>query len=460
MTTLRRSGALAVSAAVVAAMSSCSDQDADDATLTVWNLENLPERMAVAEEIAEGFTEETGIEVDLVAIDENDLSQVVTSSAAAGELPDVIGAAPMAAVHQMASNELVDTESAAEVIEELDSGTFNDRALELIDSGGTPLAVPSDAWTQLIVYRADVFDEAGLEAPTSYDAIQEAARTLDGEDMDGIALATDPGDAFTQQSFEHVALANGCELVEESGTVVLDSPECAEAFSFYADLVTNHSTGGEQTVDSTRAAYFSGRAAMVVWSSFILDELAGLRDDALPTCPECEDDPQWLADNSGVVTALQGPDGEEPAQFGEMTSWVVTASAQSEEARSYVHYMLDEGYTEWFGMAAEGKFPVRTGTPEDPELFLSAWEDSEIGVDTRMPLAEALSEETSEQLRGGVDHMDRWGITEGHGELVGAMLGELPVPKAISAQAGGEIDDAEAARRAHDDVLAIQESLQ
>ena len=46
---------------------------------------------------------------------------------------------------------------------------------------------------------------------------------------------------------------------------------------------------------------------MVIWSSFILDEMAGLRNDALPTCPECEDDPAFLAKNSGVVTAHPGP---------------------------------------------------------------------------------------------------------------------------------------------------------
>ena len=80
---------------------------------------------------------------------------------------------------------------------------------------------------------------------------------------------------------------------------------------------------GAQDVDTTRATYFSGKAAMVVWSSFLLDEMAGLRNDALPTCPECKADPAYLAKNSGIVTAIAGPDGQ-PAQFGEITSWAIT----------------------------------------------------------------------------------------------------------------------------------------
>ena len=73
---------------------------------------------------------------------------------------------------------------------------------------------------------------------------------------------------------------------------------------------------------------------MVIWSSFILDEMAGLRNDALPTCAECKDDPAFLAKNSGVVTAIQGPSGSEPATFGEITSWTITADSAPTRPRS------------------------------------------------------------------------------------------------------------------------------
>ena len=87
---------------------------------------------------------------------------------------------------------------------------------------------------------------------------------------------------------------------------------------------------GAQDVDTTRATYFAGKAAMVVWSSFLLDELAGLRNDALPTCPECKADPAFLAKNSGIVTAITGPNGQ-PAQFGEITSWAIAKDGDDTE---------------------------------------------------------------------------------------------------------------------------------
>ena len=43
---------------------------------------------------------------------------------------------------------------------------------------GMTAAVPVDGWTQMVVYRKDLFDAASLAAPTSYDAIINAVDKL------------------------------------------------------------------------------------------------------------------------------------------------------------------------------------------------------------------------------------------------------------------------------------------
>jgi multiple sugar transport system substrate-binding protein len=320
--------------------------------------------------------------------------------------------------------------------------------------------VPSDGWAQLLVYRTDLFEQAGLEPPESYDTIMAAAEELDGDDVAGFVGANIPNDSFTQQTFEHVALANGCEMVDDEQEVTLETDECAEAFSFYGDLLENYSVAGAQDVDTTRATYFAGEAAMVIWSSFILDELAGLRNDALPTCDQCEDDPAWLAENSGVVTALQGPSGDEAAQFGEVVSWVATADADAEAAQQFITYMMDEGYTDWIGFAPEGKIPTRQGTADSPTEYLDAWSDLPAGVDTREPLSNFYDAEVLDALRTSPDTIQRWAITQGAGELLGATLSEQPVAQAVNRVTTGEVDGATAAQEADEAVASIQESLQ
>ncbi|HEY0616122.1 MAG TPA: extracellular solute-binding protein [Kribbella sp.] len=432
---------------------------ADQRSITVWSLENVSGRLETTRAILQKFTADTGIQVKLVGVDEPQLPQLVMAAAAAGKLPDVIGAVPLAAVQQMSSNGLLNPDVAKQVVGDLGANTFNAQALQLTRNGDQQLAVPSDGWTQLLFYRKDLFAAAGLAEPTTYDAIQKAAQTLNKGGVAGISLATDPSDPFTQQSFEHLALANGCQLVGSDGKVALDSPACQNTFRFYGDLATKYSAAGTQTVDSTRATYFAGKSAMVVWSSFLLDELAGLREDALPSCEQCAKDKGWLARNTGVVTAVQGPDGKAPAQFGEVGSWAVTKTAKTDASRQFIEYMMDQGYEQWFGMAAEGKFPVRRGTAAQPDVFEKAWDKADIGVDTRKPLASIYSAPVINELRDGLGKMQRWGITEGQGALVGATLGELPVPKAISALASGQVTADEAAQQATADVTSIQDSL-
>ena len=54
-----------------------------------------------------------------------------------------------------------------------------------------------------------------------------------------------------------------------------------------------------------------------------------------------------------------------------------------------------------------------------------------------MPLAELYPAPVLDALAGSVDTFRRWGITQGQGALVGATLGELPVPQAIAAMTSG-----------------------
>ncbi|CAI9403511.1 hypothetical protein HIDPHFAB_03996 [Nocardioides sp. T2.26MG-1] len=446
-------------------LAACGDSDSDGGgsgdsseSITVWIEEDLPDRVQATQDIVDDFTKATGVKVKLVAVAEDQFNQLLTSSAAAGDLPDVMGGIPLGQIQTMGSNDLVDTDAVAEVLDELDASTFSERALELVQDDGTTLAVPSESWAQLLFYRKDLFDQAGLSAPSTYDDILNAAQTLDSGDVAGFVGATAPGDAFTEQTFEHVALGNGCELVDDDGSVTIGDPACVDALSFYGQLVNDYSVPGAQDVDTTRASYFAGQAAMFIWSTFVLDEMAGLRNDAMPTCAECKKDPAFLAKNTGVVTTIQGPDSDQPAVFGEVTSWTITADSATDPAKKFVEYMLGDGYEPWVAIAPEGKVPVRTGTPDDPSAFSDAWAAMPVGVDTKAPLSDFYSQDVLDALAAGPSELARWGISQGQGDLVGALQGEQPVATAVNDVTSGS-DPADVASKLADQITDIQGTL-
>ena len=451
----------AVAAAAVVAVG-CGGDDEEGGgeggggeTLTVWNNESQPDRMAATQAILDDFTKESGIKTKLVAVPEDQLATLMTNAAAAGELPDVVLATPVAQSHQYVAEEIFDAEAAQQVVENLGADTFSQKALDLVSTDGMATGVPSDGWGQLLIYRKDVFDKAGLEAPQSLDDVRAAAEQLNGkDDMVGITLATAAGDGFTAETFEHIALAEGCQMVNDGGDVTFDSPECVAALQWYGDLAKNYSVEGAQDVDSTRGTYFAGRAAMMMWSPFLLDGMAGLRADTKPSCKECKKNPAFLAENSGLVGPLTGSAGE-PSQFGSVSTFNISVDAPTEDAQALVEFMMNEGYTSWLALSPQGKYPVRSGDSEDPEKFKTAWAELESGVDTKAPLSQFYSEESIASLGEGVESFQRWGFAEGQGPLMGALAGEQPVANAVADVIGGK-DPAEAAK----DVQATAEELQ
>ena len=466
----RRRALVALAAVAALTASGCSGGDDGDGggggdaaggggdSIKVWIQEDLPDRVAATQEIVDAFSQESGVEVELVPVAEDQFDQLLTSSAAAGDLPDVIGGISLPQVRTLSSNDLLDTDAVADVMEALDPATFSERAVELTADGDTQLAVPSESWAQLLYYRKDLFEAAGLEPPDSYEAILAAAEALDSPQVAGFVGANAPGDAFTEQTFEHVALGNGCQLVDDEGEVTLDSDECQAAFQFYGDLVSQYSVPGAQDVDTTRASYFSGQAAMFIWSTFVLDEMAGLREDAKPNCPECAADPAYLAKNTGVVTTLQGPDSDEPAVFGEITSWTVTAEAATEPATQFVEYMFGDGYVPWIAIAPEGKVPVRLGTAEEESTYSEQWAELPVGVDTKAPLADFYPADVLDALSAGPNELDRWAIPQGQGNLLGALQGEQPVATAVNEVTSGT-DAERAAAEAAESVRSIADSV-
>jgi multiple sugar transport system substrate-binding protein len=431
-----------------------------DNAITFWSAEDNAERVKVLQEIVNDFQEQSGVQVKLVTIAEDQLATQIQSASAGGTLPDVMGSLSLGFAHSLAADDLADGDAANEVIESLGRDTFSERALSLVESDGKPISVPADTWTQLLVYRKDLFEKEGLETPDTFEKIQAAATKLNKPGTAGIVAATKAADGFTQQTFEYFALANGCQLTDDQGNLQLTTPPCVQTFQFYSDLINNGSTKGGQDADTTRAAYFSGKAGMIIWSSFLLDELAGLRKDALPTCPQCREDKAWLAENSGVVTAITGPSGTEPTQFGEVTNFAIIKDGNTEPAKQFVEYMMSDGYERWLSFAPEGKFPTRAGTQDNPQQYIEAWKKLEAGVDTKALLSEFYPEDVLTALTQSTNTMNRWGFQQGQGRLVGAQLSELPIPKALASEIAGRLSADAAAKQAQADVEEIAQSIE
>ena len=200
---------------------------------------------------------------------------------------------------------------------------------------------------------------------------------------------------------------------------------------------------------------------MVVWSSFLLDEMAGLRNDALPTCPECKADPAFLAKNSGIVTAITGPG--RPA--GAVRRDHLLGDRQDRRRhgeRPQVRRVHDErGLHRLARHRARGQVPGPQGRPDRPPTSSPppgttcrpAWTPRSRSPRSTRPTC-------SRSCRTSPDTFQRWGFPQGQGALrrrharrAARAQGDQRARPAASSTPPA------AAKRAAEDVRTIQKSL-
>ncbi|MDX8348100.1 extracellular solute-binding protein [Cognatiyoonia sp. IB215446] len=423
-------------------------------TIRFWTTEEQPERLARQEALAQKFNAATGHEVEVIPVSETDLGTRATAAFAAGDLPDVIYHTLQYAL-PWAEAGILDTGAATDVVEDLGADTFAPGALAMADFEGDYASVPVDGWTQMVVYRADLFEGAGLEPPSSYDNVLAAVEALHNPpEMYGFVAATKVDENFMSQVLEHVFLANGVSPVGDDGFQELDEAATTEVLDFYK-AIAEASPPGELYWDQSRTLYFSGNAAMIIWSPFILDELAGLRDSAPPTI---NDDPtsSELASKTGIVTNFSGPSNPDGAAWADIRYLGITSDANTNVAMEFVEFSMSEGYTETLAIAPEGKFPVRNGNADNPTAYAEAWATLDMGVDRRAPLGDLYAQEMIDEIVGGLDVAQRWGVAEGQLALSSRMINSQVINRIVRQYIDGEVDAPTAVANLNAELGAIE----
>ena len=205
--------------------------------------------------------------------------------------------------------------------------------------------------------------------------------------------------------------------------------------------ISKASPPGELYWKQSRELYFAGKAAMIIWSPFILDELAGLRDSAPPTI---NDDPtsSELASKTGIVTNFAGPSNPDGAAWGDIRYFGITSDASTDAAMEFVQFSMDAGYAQTLSIAPEGKFPVRRGTADNPMAFTEAWSMLPVGVDRKAPLGELYAKEMIDEIVGGLDVAQRWGVAEGQLALASKIINSQVINRLVREYVDGVRDAA------------------
>ena len=220
---------------------------------------------------------------------------------------------------------------------------------------GQHWAYPLAGYANVLNYRKDVLEEAGIEPPTTQQELYEAAKQLNDPDNEfyGMALLGAKGSAVAQDYMAWVQ-QHGGTILDADGNVALNTPENVEILEFFGSLFEYAPPGAtDYWWDQRETAFRNGNVAMMEgWSI----ARAGYEDPDISTvvgnvdiayAPVTEGmEPKYGFGGWGIGI---NADSEEPEAAWEFIKWLSTPEIQKEWIRN------------------DGA-PIRRSTLEDPEL--------------------------------------------------------------------------------------------
>lgn len=328
-TALRASSALALCFFATAA-------SAQDTTITIATVNNGD--MIRMQGYTDLFTEQTGIGVEWVTLEENVLRQRVTTDITTnGGQFDIMTIGMYETPIWGANGWLVPLD---DLSEEYDVDDILPAMRGGLSHDGTLYAAPFYGESSMVMYRTDLMEEAGMEMPEAptWQFIREAAAAMHDPENEvyGICLRGKPGWGEGGAFITVTANSFGARWFDEDWNAQFDTPEWEEALTFFVDLMNSYGPPGYATngFNENLSLFQQGRCGMwidaTVAASFVTNP-----------------DESTVADSVGFALAPNSEGVEKRSNWLWAWALAIPAGTQQEEAaKEFIEWATSKEYIE------------------------------------------------------------------------------------------------------------------
>lgn len=365
---------------------------------------------AIKESLPE-FEKESGIKVNLTQLGEDQLSDQynVKLNAGTNEI-DVMMYRPLQEGKLFAQNNwIADISDQVTSADDWNWDDFQEGPVESTTVDDAVVGVPIITEREVLYYRTDLLEAAGLEVPSTLEELEAAAEQIASENpgVAGFVARTAASAAVTQ--FSSFLYSEGGRWIDEDGNANLDTPEAKSAYELYGTLIGEH---GPENV-STDMSWPEAMAIFTQGNAAFYTEADSLYKNATDPASST------ISDKVGFAPFPAGDDGAHPYN---VPSWALGIAAESENS---------ENAWEFIQWATSQEKMLEIQQAGVPGSRISVWEDPAATEDYPADLVEAINA----SFDGGVG-FDRplvISVAEAR-EIVG-----LPIVVSIT---GGDVDAA------------------
>lgn len=387
-------------------------------TVAIWDSNQEPGLRT----IMDGFTEETGIEVDIQVTPWKDYWTMLEAAATGGDMPDVFWMHAQQ-IDQYAKYDdiILDLTDYVEESDKIDLGNYPEEISDIyVADDGRVLGVPKDVGTSALWYNKTMFDEAGIPYPDgswTWEEFREICKQLTKPEENQYGLAMKP--ASDQESWCSTIYAYGGEWLNDDKTKSgFDEPKTLEAMSLIEGIIQDGSMPEYSVVseNTTAALLESGTVAMIFAGSYMLPEFAN-NDYVLENC-DCAPLPVGpegrCSTNMGLAwSAAAG--GEHTEESWQLIEYLGSKEAQIQQAELGVTMSAYNGTNEkWVEFEPAFNLQVYVDALEDDVIYpyskntqvwyqmildkmVSAWDGSRPMEEVCLEIADEMNQYLAEE---------------------------------------------------------------
>jgi multiple sugar transport system substrate-binding protein len=248
-----------------AACGGSSGAAGNDKTVILWHMEQPPNRVAAFQKLIDKYNgTNPAYKVQAQVQDWNQIYTKISGAVQSKTQPDILFTIPDFTTYV---RPLGAVRPVTSLVEELDKQhQFGEAAKAPYHDDNQYWAVPLYGMVQMLWYRKDLFQQAGIaQAPKTWSELLADAQKLTSGDKKGIALPAGKNLATDQVLYSLMLTGGAGNFFKSDGSINFNTPQTVKAVTAYRDLLKfSPSDSGNYSWGEPQAAFNSGAAAMAI----------------------------------------------------------------------------------------------------------------------------------------------------------------------------------------------------
>ncbi len=305
-------------------------------------------QMTDAQKLSSEFEKENpGTKLKFISLSENQARAKITMSTAMGGSEfDVVMISNFETPQWAKTGWLLPLNDYMKDTPDYDENDFIPSLRESLSYDGNMYSVPFYGESSFLMYRKDMFEQAGIQVPKDpnyqpqWSEVADWAKTIKAKGISdaGICLRGKPGWGEVLAPLDTVINTFGGRWFDEQWNAQLNSPEVKRAVNFYVDLVKDAGEIGASSTGFQECANLFGQGQTAMWY------------DATSAVSVLED-PKEHPDLQGKIGYLSAPIAEKP-NSGWLYTWslgIPTHAKNPDGAWKFISWMTSKDYMRLVG---------------------------------------------------------------------------------------------------------------